>query len=115
MQATAVDLEALGRIGTALADETRRRLLVRLLDGPGYPAKLAGRLGLTKTNVSNHLACLHGLRAGGYDARRAPGSLRAADSRFAAALTQLTELALPPAQGCAHEGRRRTLLESRDG
>ncbi len=38
--ATTVDLDALGRIGTALADETRRQLLVQLLEGPGYPAEL---------------------------------------------------------------------------
>ncbi len=57
---TQIDLDALGRIGIALADETRRALLVALLDGPGYPAELAEALGLTKANVSNHLACLRG-------------------------------------------------------
>lgn len=52
--------EALGRVGRALADSTRRRLLLALLDGPAYPAHLADRLGLTRQNVSNHLACLRG-------------------------------------------------------
>ena len=51
---------ALGRLGRALADETRRRILVELLDGPAYPAELAGRLGLGKANTSNHLTCLRG-------------------------------------------------------
>lgn len=43
-----------------MADHTRSRILLTLLDGPGYPASLARALGLTRTNVSNHLACLRG-------------------------------------------------------
>jgi DNA-binding transcriptional ArsR family regulator len=52
--------EVLNRLGRALADPTRARILLRLLDGPGYPARLAEELELTRTNVSNHLACLRG-------------------------------------------------------
>lgn len=51
---------ALARVGRALADPTRCRLLVALLDGPSYPAQLASQLGLSRSNVSNHLACLRG-------------------------------------------------------
>ncbi|RCV52004.1 Cd(II)/Pb(II)-sensing metalloregulatory transcriptional regulator CmtR [Marinitenerispora sediminis] len=51
-------LSAIQRLGRALADPTRCRLLLALLDGPAYPAHLAERLGLTRQNVSNHLACL---------------------------------------------------------
>ena len=54
------DLDTLARVGTALADGTRRRILVRLLDGPAYPAELADLLGTGRANVSNHLACLRG-------------------------------------------------------
>ena len=43
-----------------MADPTRSRILLELLGGPGYPARLAENLGLTRTNVSNHLACLRG-------------------------------------------------------
>lgn len=43
-----------------MADPTRSRILLHLLDGPGYPARLADALALTRTNVSNHLACLRG-------------------------------------------------------
>lgn len=105
MFATAVDLDALGRVGTALADETRRQILVRLLDGPAYPAELAEQLGLTKANVSNHLACLRGcgLVATTPEGRRVRYDL--ADPRFAAALAQLVELALSPAEGCIHDRR----------
>lgn len=53
-------LDALNRLGRALADPTRARILVALLDAPGHPAELARDLDLTRTNVSNHLACLRG-------------------------------------------------------
>ncbi|MBR8744620.1 ArsR family transcriptional regulator [Nocardiopsis sp. MG754419] len=51
-------LSAIQRLGRALSDPTRCRLLLALLEGPDYPAGLADRLGLTRQNVSNHLACL---------------------------------------------------------
>jgi DNA-binding transcriptional ArsR family regulator len=54
------ELDTLARVGTALADDKRRRILVRLLDGPAYPAELADLLGTGRANVSNHLACLRG-------------------------------------------------------
>ena len=43
-----------------MADPTRSRILLQLLEGPGYPARLSEELSLTRTNVSNHLACLRG-------------------------------------------------------
>jgi DNA-binding transcriptional ArsR family regulator len=54
------DVDALERVGTALADATRRRILVRLVEGPAYPGELAELLGLGRANISNHLACLRG-------------------------------------------------------
>ena len=51
-------LDAIHRLGRALSDPTRSRLLLALLEGPNYPASLADQLGLTRQNVSNHLACL---------------------------------------------------------
>jgi DNA-binding transcriptional ArsR family regulator len=50
----------MNRLGRAMADPTRSRILLALLEGPGYPARLAADLGLTRTNVSNHLSCLRG-------------------------------------------------------
>jgi len=101
--ANGVDLEALGRIGTALADATRRRLLIELLEGPRYPSDLVAALGLTKANVSNHLNCLRGcgLVVAEREGRRVRYEL--ADRRLARALGQLTELALPPPAGCEHD------------
>ncbi|MBX3099457.1 MAG: winged helix-turn-helix transcriptional regulator [Salinibacterium sp.] len=60
MLTIATRLEVMNRLGRAMADATRSRILLSLLDHPGYPAQLAQDLGLTRTNVSNHLACLRG-------------------------------------------------------
>lgn len=60
MLTTAPRLDVMQRLGRAMADEVRSRILLSLLDEPGYPAELAERLGLTRSNVSNHLACLRG-------------------------------------------------------
>ena len=53
-------LDVMNRLGRAMADGTRSRILLSLLEKPGYPAQLARDLELTRTNVSNHLACLRG-------------------------------------------------------
>ena len=53
-------VDVMNRLGRAMADGTRSRILLSLLDQPGYPAQLARDLELTRTNVSNHLACLRG-------------------------------------------------------
>jgi len=104
--APVIDLDVLARVGTALADETRRRLLVELLAGPAYPAELADHLGLTRTNVSNHLTCLRGcgLVQATAEGRRARYEL--ADPRLAHALEDLCSLTLGPAVGCEHEALR---------
>jgi DNA-binding transcriptional ArsR family regulator len=51
-------IDVMHRLGRAMADPTRSRILMTLLDGPAYPASLADELELTRQNVSNHLACL---------------------------------------------------------
>lgn len=53
-------VDVMNRLGRAMADPTRSRILLELLSGPGYPARLSSSLGLSRTNVSNHLACLRG-------------------------------------------------------
>lgn len=60
MLTIAPQLDVMNRIGKALADPTRSRILLALLDAPSYPAVLSRSLGLTRPNVSNHLACLRG-------------------------------------------------------
>lgn len=102
VETTAVDLDALGRIGHALADDTRRRLLMELLAAPAYPGELAAALGTTKANVSNHLACLRGCGLVLAEPEGRHVRYELADARFGAALRELVELTLPPARGCEH-------------
>jgi len=51
-------LDVMNRLGRAMADPTRSRILMMLLVEPAYPAGIADALGLTRQNVSNHLTCL---------------------------------------------------------
>jgi ArsR family transcriptional regulator, cadmium/lead-responsive transcriptional repressor len=83
----------LARFGHALSDPTRCRLLLALRDGPAYPADLADALGVSRTNLSNHLACLRGcgLVVAVPEGRRSRYEL--ADKRLAHALSDLVELA----------------------
>ena len=52
--------DALARFGHALSDPTRAEILLMLRDGPGYPSDLAEMIGVSRQNLSNHLACLRG-------------------------------------------------------
>jgi ArsR family transcriptional regulator, cadmium/lead-responsive transcriptional repressor len=90
-----VDLGTLTRVGVALADPIRRAVLVRLVDGPAYPAELADEFGTTRTNLSNHLACLRecGLVVTTAEGRRVRYDL--ADARLGDALRLLAQLDLP--------------------
>jgi DNA-binding transcriptional ArsR family regulator len=89
-----IDLDVLARVGVALADDSRRRLLVALLDGPAYPSQLADDLSLSRANVSNHLACLRGcgLVVGHQEGRQVRYEL--ADARLADALHGLLDVVL---------------------
>jgi ArsR family transcriptional regulator, cadmium/lead-responsive transcriptional repressor len=90
-----VDLETLARVGTALADPTRRRVLVHLTGSPGYPAEMADDFGTSRANLSNHLTCLRecGLVTATAEGRRVRYQL--ADPRLAEGLGILAALNLP--------------------
>ncbi|MGH3975449.1 MAG: Cd(II)/Pb(II)-sensing metalloregulatory transcriptional regulator CmtR [Pseudonocardiaceae bacterium] len=92
---------ALARLGRALADPTRCRILVALLDGASYPGQLAEQLELTRSNVSNHLACLRGcgLVVATYQGRQVHYAL--ADAHLAAALRELVKVVLCPSSSSA--------------
>ncbi|MGW4058572.1 Cd(II)/Pb(II)-sensing metalloregulatory transcriptional regulator CmtR [Amycolatopsis sp. NPDC004747] len=96
---------ALARLGRALADPTRCRILVALLDGVQYPGRLAEQLGLTRSNVSNHLSCLRGcgLVVATYEGRQVRYAL--ADEHLARALGELLQvvLAVEPREECVDE------------
>jgi DNA-binding transcriptional ArsR family regulator len=105
MLTSTTSVDALARVGRALADPTRCRLLVALLDGPGYPARLAESLGLTRSNVSNHLSCLRGcgLVVATLEGRQVRYEL--ADPHLARALRELAAvvLAVDPGPDCVDE------------
>ncbi|MEU6155098.1 metalloregulator ArsR/SmtB family transcription factor [Actinosynnema sp. NPDC047251] len=86
--------DALARLGRALADPTRCRILVALLDGISYPARLADHLGLSRSNVSNHLACLRGcgLVVAAHEGRQVRYAL--ADAHLTRALGELVSVVL---------------------
>ena len=96
MLSPATKLDALSRVGKALADPTRCRLLLALLDGPAYPAQLAEDLGLSKATVSNHLACARGcgIVVATPEGRRVRYEL--ADAGIAHALNDLMLVVLTP-------------------
>lgn len=87
-------LDAMNRLGRAMADATRSRILLVLLDAPGYPAELARELGLTRTNVSNHLACLRdcGIVVAEPEGRRTRYEI--SDPHLAGALRSLLDVTL---------------------
>jgi DNA-binding transcriptional ArsR family regulator len=100
---TVVDLDVLARCGEALADPIRRAVLATLLGGPGYPAELAASLGVSRSVMSNHLACLRGCGfvTATYEGRRVRYTL--SDPAIGDALEMLASLPLQP---CAHDDAR---------
>lgn len=93
---TALDLDVLARVGEALADPTRRAVLVKLIEGPRYPAALADELAVSRSGLSNHLACLRGCGfvTATYEGRRVRYELR--DRTIGDTLAALAALPLGP-------------------
>ncbi|MFD7629920.1 ArsR/SmtB family transcription factor [Streptomyces sp. NPDC059851] len=89
MMTVAPDIEVLARFGRALADPIRCRILLALSRAAAYPADLADALGVSRTRLSNHLACLRdcGLVVTVPDGRRTRYEL--ADPRLGHALDDL--------------------------
>ncbi|SJM70048.1 Transcriptional regulator, ArsR family [Gulosibacter sp. 10] len=87
-------MDAMNRLGRAMADPTRSRILLSLLNGPGHPAQLARELELTRTNVSNHLACLRGCGIVVAEPEGRRTRYEIADPHLAAALTALVDVTL---------------------
>ena len=116
MLTNASRLDVMNRLGRAMADPTRSRILLTLLQGPAYPAQLARDLELTRSNVSNHLACLRdcGIAIAVSEGRQTRYEI--ADPHLARALTALVDITLAvdesapcldPAcsvPGCCHPG-----------
>jgi DNA-binding transcriptional ArsR family regulator len=77
-----------------MADTTRSRILMTLLDGPSYPAVLARELELSRSNVSNHLTCLRdcGIVIAEPEGRQTRYEI--ADGHLTVALTALVDVTL---------------------
>ena len=87
-------VDVMSRLGRAMADPTRSRILLSLLDAPGYPAQLAHDLDLTRTNVSNHLSCLRGCGIVVAEPEGRQTRYEIADPHLAAALIALVDVTL---------------------
>ena len=89
----------MNRMGRAMADPTRSRILLLLLDGPSYPAIISRDLELSRSNVSNHLACLRdcGIVVAELEGRRTRYQI--ADPHLARALSALLETTLAVDEG----------------
>lgn len=87
-------LDVMNRLGRAMADATRSRILMSLLEGPNYPAVLSRELGFTRTNVSNHLTCLRdcGIVSATPEGRQTRYEI--SDPHLTAALTALVDVTL---------------------
>lgn len=87
-------MDVMNRLGRAMADPTRSRILMTLLEAASYPAVLSRELGLTRSNVSNHLTCLRdcGIVVAASEGRQTRYEI--ADPHLAAALTALVDVTL---------------------
>src|SRR6266536_3940137 len=97
---TVVRGEVLARFGHALSDSTRTQVMLALVEGPGYPAELAERIGVSRQSLSNHLACLRGcgLVVAEPEGRRTRYEL--ADPKLGTALSALLEVVLAVDPAC---------------
>lgn len=88
-----------------MADPTRSRILLSLLEAPSHPAELARELELTRTNVSNHLACLRGCGIVVATAEGRQTRYEIADPHLTRALRSLVDVVLAVDDGydCADE------------
>ena len=87
-------IDVMNRLGRAMADPTRSRILFSLISEPGYPARLAHDLELSRTNVSNHLACLRGCGIVVAEPEGRQTRYEISDPHIAAALTALIDVTL---------------------
>jgi DNA-binding transcriptional ArsR family regulator len=106
MLTAAPALDVMNRLGRAMADPNRSRILLSLLEQPGYPAQLADQLDLTRPNVSNHLTCLRGCGLVVATPEGRQTRYEIADPHLARALAELMGVVLAVDEGapCVDDG-----------
>lgn len=87
-------VDVMNRLGRAMADPTRSRILLSLLREAGYPGLLARDLDLTRSNVSNHLSCLRGCGIIAAIPEGRQTRYEIADAHLTKALTALVDVVL---------------------
>lgn len=94
---------AVARLGHALSDETRARVLLALREAPASPSDLAEALGVSRQVMSNQLACLRGcgLVESAREGRRV--TYRLTDDDVAEALGRLVQVVLVVDPSCCDE------------
>lgn len=103
MLTIASSVDVMNRLGRAMADPTRSRILIQLLEQPGYPAELAHSLELTRSNVSNHLSCLLGCGLVTATAEGRQTRYEIADPHLTEAITTLMTVVLRVDEGAPCE------------
>lgn len=86
--------ETISRIGKALADPTRAKILVMLMKEPSCPSQIAQEIGTGRTNVSNHLACLRGCGIVVASPKGRKTMYSIADQHLSKAIRQLLEVSI---------------------
>ena len=101
MLTIASQLDVMNRLGRAMADPNRSRILMSLIERPGYPGALARELDLTRPNVSNHLTCLRGCGLVVATPEGRQTRYEIADAHLARALSDLMKVVLAVDEGAA--------------
>ncbi len=93
-------VDAMSRVGQALSDPTRVRILLALRSGPVLPSELADSLGVSRQVVSNQLTCLRGCGLVEADRNGRNNWYRLTDPHLSAALDDLAKVALVVDPNC---------------
>ncbi|WP_116948900.1 ArsR/SmtB family transcription factor [Jiangella endophytica] len=97
---TASHTDALARLGYALSDGTRARILLALREAPAFPSDLAAELAVSRQVMSNQLSCLRGCGLVQAEPEGRRTRYRLADAHLGRALGELLELVLVVDPGC---------------
>lgn len=110
LSASATHIKAVTKLGHALSEDARTKILLELRLGPAYPSDLADRLEVSRQVMSNQLSWLksHGLVVATRQGQRV--SYQLASPHIAHALDEMLKVTLSidphccSGEDCSHEG-----------